>query len=118
MKSYTISEEYTLKEVMMSFEENNERAAIVLNKNEQVTGIISQGDIIKSLVLGTSMYTMVKQILRPSYIYLLERDLKKAYAIFKEKNISLLPVVDRNGKLESVITLNDIFAYLEERTNA
>lgn len=113
MKSYTVSEEYTLKEVMMSFEENNERAAIVINKNNLVIGIISQGDIVKALVRGIGIYTMVKQVVRPSYLYLTERDLAQAYQIFKETKISLLPVIGDNSELVSVITLDDIFEYLE-----
>lgn len=115
MKSCTISEEYTLKEVMMSFEENNERAAIVINKKNLVTGIISQGDIVKALVRGVGIHTMVKQIVKPSYLYLKERNLEQAYRIFKEKGISLLPVIGNNSELISVITLYDIFEYLENR---
>lgn len=118
MKPYIISEDYTIKEVMMSFEENKERTAVVINANEQVVGVISQGDIVKALVMGVSMYSLVRQINKTSYIYLLKRDLEKAYVIFKEKKISLLPVVDSDARLVSIITLDDIFEYLEGHANA
>lgn len=38
--------------------------------------------------------------------------MEKAYTIFRKKKITLLPVVKENFKLESVITLTDIYDYL------
>ena len=115
MQKYTVSENYTIKEVMMSFEENNERAAVVLGVQDTVVGIISQGDIIRALVLGVGILTPIRQIIKPSFFFLSQINYEKAYKIFKEKKISLLPVIDSDSRLVSIITINDIFDYLERR---
>lgn len=105
----------TIKEVMNIFEKNNDRAAIVINNTNKVIGVISEGDIIRALSENISIYAPVRTILRPSFLYLEDRDMKKAYTIFKSKMISLLPVVNKDFELQGVITINDIFKYLEEK---
>lgn len=114
MEKYCVLESYTIKEVMEVFEGNHERVAIVVNDNRKVTGVVSQGDIIRGLASGVDMYIQVSAIIRPSFLYLQERDMEKAYKIFRDKKITLLPVVSRDYKLVDTITLNDIFDYLEE----
>ena len=59
--------------------------------------------------------TAVKQIIKNSFLHLYEKDLEKAYPIFKKKRISLLPVIDHSNKLIDFITIDDIYEYLENR---
>jgi len=118
MNSYVISENYTLREVMECFEENHERVVLVENDREKLVGTISQGDIIRALLAGVNLYAPIKQIMKPSFLYLKERDYKKAYAIFKSKKVTLIPIIDEEAKLISIITLEDIFQYLEGTVNA
>jgi predicted transcriptional regulator len=112
---YCINDTYTIKEAMDDFEKNHDRAAIVVNKSGKVIGVLSQGDIIRALANNTDMYTHVKTILLPSFLYLEEKNMEMAYKIFKEKKISLLPVVNSKFEMRDVITINDIFAFLESR---
>lgn len=114
MEKYCVLETYTIKEVMELFEGNHERVAVVVNNNMKVTGVVSQGDIIKGLASGVDMYSQVSTIIKPSFLYLQEKDMKKAYKIFRDKKITLLPIVSRDYKLVDTITLNDIFDYLEK----
>lgn len=114
-ETYCVGENYTIKEVMEQFDSNNDRVAIVLNQYGKVIGVVSQGDILRSLSAGGSIYAQVRQIIRNSFLHLYSRDMKKAYTIFKKKKITLLPVIDYDGMLIDVITLDDIFSYLENR---
>ena len=50
-----------------------------------------------------------------SFLHLYEKDLEKAYPIFKKKQISLLPVIDHSNKLIDFITIDDIYNYLENK---
>jgi CBS domain-containing protein len=109
-----ISETYTIKEAMSIFEEDNERSVIVINATNKVIGILSEGDIIRALHENIDIYAPIKAILKPSFIYLKERNMAKAYTLFKSKKILLLPVVNDNYELMEIITLKNIFRYLEE----
>lgn len=115
VKKYCVYENYTIKEVLERFESSNDRVAIVVNDSDKVIGVVSQGDILRALSAGQSLFVQVSQIIRGSFLHLYEKNLEEAYQIFKKKKISLLPVIDRENQLTDVITLGDIFDYLEER---
>lgn len=108
---------YTIKEVMEQFEKNHERVAIVLNEKDKVCGVLSQGDIIRALVSDISIYSMISVILNPSFLYLRSRDMEQAYRLFRDKKITLLPIVSEKFELLDVIRLEDVFGYLEAGKN-
>jgi CBS domain-containing protein len=109
-----ISEAYTIKEAMSLFEKENERSAIVVNNMNKVIGVLSEGDIIRALHENMDIYSPIRAILKPSFIYLKEKIMSKAYTIFKSRSILLLPIVNENFELIDIITLKDIFQYLED----
>ena len=115
MSKYCVNERYTIKEVLEQFESYNNRVAIVTNDSNKVIGVVSQGDILRALSAGTGLFVPVKQIIQSSFLHLYEKDLPKAYPIFKKKKIRLLPVVDHNNELIDLITLEDIYDYLESK---
>lgn len=110
---YCVGERYTIKEVLEQFESYNHRVAIVTNASGKVIGVVSQGDILRALSAGQNLYTPVNQIIQNSFLHLYEKDMEKAYPIFKKKKISLLPVIDQSNKLIDFITIEDIYEYLE-----
>ncbi len=112
---YCVTERYTIKEVIEQFESYNNRVAVVVNNKDRVIGVVSQGDILRALSAGQSLYTPVNQIIRSSYLHLYERNMQDAYCIFKRKNISLLPIISEDGRLIDCITINDVYQYLEDR---
>ena len=115
LERYCVKEQYTIKEVLEKFESYNNRVAIVTNDSDKVIGIVSQGDILRALSAGQNLYTPVNQIIRDSFLHLYEKDLEKAYPIFKKKQISLLPIIDHSNKLIDFITIGDMYEYLENR---
>lgn len=112
MTKFCVLKNFTIKETIDRINSSRNRAAIVVNNEEAVIGVVSQGDIIRALNSGKSIYSRVDGILQPNFISLKERDMEKAYNVFRKKAITLLPVVDEDFKLQSVITLIDIFDYL------
>lgn len=115
LERYCVKEHYTIKEVLEQFESYNNRVAIVTGDSDKVIGVVSQGDILRALSAGQNLYTPVNQIIRNSFLHLYEKDMEKAYPIFKKKQISLLPVIDQSNKLIDFITIDDIYNYLENK---
>ena len=112
---YCVGEAYTIKEVLEQFENCNDRVAVVLNDSNKVIGVVSQGDILRALSAGADLYIQISQIIRSSYLHLYSRNMEEAYAIFKKKKITLLPVINYDNELMDIITLDDIFTYQETR---
>ena len=115
MNKYCVRADYTIKEVIEVIDANQDRVAVVLSKNDKVIGVVSQGDIIRALVSGGNLYSQVETLVKPSFFYLVGRDLEKAYSIFKKTQITMLPILDEDFYLIDVINLQDIYRYLEER---
>lgn len=100
---------------MHTFERNRERGVIVLNDIDKVCGFLSMGDILEALAFGKSMYSYIEQIYNPSFLYLKEKDYKDALRIFKERNISLIQILNQEMRLVDVITARDLFGMVELR---
>lgn len=110
---YCVNERYTIKEVLEQFENYNDRVAIVTNDTNKVIGVVSQGDILRALSAGRGLFTPITQIIQSSFLHLYEKDMEKAYPIFKKRKISLLPIINQSNELIDFITLEDIYNYLE-----
>ena len=48
-------------------------------------------------------------------MYLKSRDLEKAYQLAKTRGMTIFPVLDDDFKLIDVLTLFDVFDYVEEK---
>ena len=115
MDKFCILENYTIKEALDGFETNGERVMIVRDEDSKVIGVVSEGDIIRALAADIDIHTQIRNIIQNSFLYLKEKDMDKAYRMFKNKRITLLPVIDDDFMLVDVITMRDIYYYLENR---
>lgn len=115
MEKHCVLADYTIKEVIDRFESNNDRVAIVLDLNEKVVGVVSQGDIIRAIASGKNIYVSVKNIIQPSFKYVKQKNMEEAYRYFKKYGLTLLPIVDDQYCLVDVITVQDVYEYLENK---
>ena len=90
MKEYCIRQGYTIKEAIESIDRNKDRVAVVMNADNKVIGVVSQGDIIRALVAGVNLYSKVDGIIRNDFLYLNSKDMEEAYRLFRKLEISLL----------------------------
>ncbi len=84
--------------------------AIILNKNKNVLGIFTDGDLRRTLKTHSNIQNIViKDVMtkKPKFI---EKDILAAEAltIMEENKISSLIVIDKNKKLIGLLTLNEL----------
>ena len=84
--------------------------AIILNKNQNVLGIFTDGDLRRTLKTHSNIENIViKDVMtkKPKFI---EKDILAAEAltIMEENKISSLIVIDKNKKLIGLLTLNEL----------
>lgn len=110
---FCINKNYTILEAIERIDDAKNRAVIVLNEDECVVGILSQGDIIRALISRKDLHSQIGRIIRPDFFYIKEYDLKQAYNVFKKYELTILPVIDDQFHLLSVITMKDIYRYID-----
>lgn len=75
-------------------------------------GIFSEGDVLRSLLNETNLYTPLRSVITPQFLYMHAYDADEAFGIFKKYGVSLIPIVDADFKLTDVITLLDFLTLL------
>lgn len=108
LEIFTVPANATLLDAVEKIARNTERTVVVVD-GEVVVGVISQGDIMRALLRGTDIHSLLDPFVHRSFTFLNERDPKAAFEVFKKHTITLVPVVDRDFKLRDVITLTQLF---------
>ena len=110
---FVIDETLSIKDAIQTIQQNSSRCAIVVNGSGKVVGIFSEGDVLRALLNETSIYTSLKSVITPSFLYLHSADKSEALRVFKKYGISLIPIVNESFELVDVITLLDLLNQLE-----
>lgn len=103
----TVQKNENLSAILEKIYNTNSRTLIVLNK-KKVVGVISEGDIIKTLIYERSLNISVEKIMNKSFKFLNSNDLIKAKKIFKNSGVGLIPIINKNMEIKTYITIVDI----------
>jgi CBS domain-containing protein len=86
----------------------------VVNAERRVVGVITDRDICIALATrqATSGSLSVRDVLRPDVqTCSADDDVRDALRLLKNRRVRRLPVVDRQGRLIGIISLNDLVAH-------
>ncbi len=87
----------------------NERLLFIFNKSYKILGTLSEGDIMRALLINKNIDNLkVTSIMNKSFKFLLKKNQSEARKLVKKFNITLIPVVTKNLKIKSIIRLKDI----------
>ncbi len=112
LSSFTILSSATLKEAAQTISGNASRTAIVVSsfKEQKVIGIVSEGDIVRALLADASIHTPVQEIMKRDFTFLTKKqseDRPNIRSLFLGRGFGLLPIVDEDMQLLSVVTMLD-----------
>ena len=108
---YCLSEKSTANKAIeaMISSKDNQRLVFIVNKDLKILGTLSEGDIVRSLLINRNIDNIqVTSIMNKSFKFLLKKDLKEAKKLIKKFNITLIPVVTKNMRITSIIKLRDV----------
>lgn len=106
-KDITIEESVSVKTGLQRLNESYTYAMtlFVVNEKGQMTGTLSDGDIRRAMIKGATINDPLKTVMHTDFCFLSDPldvfKLKK----YRDKKISLIPVLDRNGHIIRVIDL-------------
>ena len=118
LSRYTIIKNSNLKDASSAIESIIDRAVLVIDEEKRIIGLISSGDIIRALISDVNIYSRVDNYLRTNFVYAHEDEKinkEKIEDIFLNQQLSLLPIVNKQMQLKSVITLRSYLRSLRSK---
>ena len=118
LSRYTIIKNSNFKDASSAIESTKEGAVLVIDEEKRIIGLISSGDIIRALISDVNIYSKVDNHFRTNFVYVLEDEelnKEKIEDIFLNQQLSLLPIVDKQMQLKSVITLRSYLRSLKSK---
>lgn len=116
---FVIESSSSIKDALNLIDKNRSGFVLVCDRVGKLKGTLTDGDIRRALLKGTSITDSVEGIFRQNYKNLtLEKNIGDAIELFKNKPIKFLPIVDSEGTLVNVITKPQLHAVLLQDLNA
>jgi len=101
--------ESPLQDVLMSMTEGRYGATVVLGNDSSIKGIITDGDLRRSLANGTATDSKASEIMSSEPLTVSGNELAAQIAgIFQERGISQIIVTDELGKYSGMVHIHDL----------
>ena len=102
MVKIKVSSDISILQAMRKIDENRLRFVIVVDNNDYVLGILTDGDVRRQLINGASLQTRIS--INKTFNFLdFEDDFSKVCELFRSSRLDFLPIL-KSGKLFNVIT--------------
>ena len=108
---YFIDIDNSIKESMIKIKKNGTRTLLVVKKNRYLLGTLSEGDIHSALIKDYSLNSSIKSIYNktPKKISSESFNSNRVRKIFLDKQIGIIPVVDKKNFVKKIISWEDVF---------
>lgn len=104
LSKYIISADETILEAMKKIEINNQGFILVL-KNNQVYGTLTDGDIRRAIINQKTIQTKLNEIVTIEFEYIYETaSFNQIVEKFKSSKINFLPVINQSKVLKQILT--------------
>lgn len=116
---FTVSENESMIDALGKIDRNTQGFVIVVNDDETVLGVLTDGDIRRSIINGSIDSDSVSAIYtRNARTVNVSDGFEAVTELFKNQRIKFLPIVDDQGKLVNIITKSQMHALLLQDIHA
>lgn len=102
-EKYIVEEGATLHDALEKITLNNRGSVVVRGSNGELLGVLSDGDVRRSLLAGASLFTPVIKCTNSNPIFLNEEEAtyEKVHSIFAELiHIQIIPILRNNSLIK------------------
>ena len=104
-----LKEKNTIKEAMKCIDRGGLRVAFIINKEEKLLGVITDGNIRRALLEGKDFNCPIKNVMTTDLISVKkETSATKILEIMIKNNIQEIPIINNKGVLIDIILLRDL----------
>ncbi len=114
-KNEVVSLDDSVESAIELMVENDAGSVIVQDDNQKVIGIFTERDLLRHCLENQSkfLYLKVSEVMTsPAITVSKESKVSDALHIMNERNIRRIPVVDKNGRLEGILSWKELFTHL------
>ena len=110
---FTAKENISIFEALKQIDKNRKGFLIIINDEGMVLGTLTDGDIRRAFIKGVSEQDKVSDICVRSFKKLTSADdISLAVDMFKNESIKFIPVTDEAGRLENIITKDQMHSIM------
>ena len=105
IKRYTLSESSLINDAIKKLNSFKNKILIILKKNNDVIGVLTEGDINKALDRGLLLDDKIKRVINKNFIYIQNEENLTKFFYKKLHHDSLHVPLIKNKKLKKIIRL-------------
>ena len=111
MEKYKILSNKRIKDALAALGEFGQNCLVVVDKNNNLQGTLSDGDLRSALLNKKSLNDGIKNVYQKKPTFLIKNnfDKKEVEKILIKKNLDIIPVITKNRKVIDVIYWSKIF---------
>jgi dTDP-glucose pyrophosphorylase/CBS domain-containing protein len=115
--SALLESDRTIQEAAELLTANSLRIVLVVDNRNRLLGTVTDGDIRRALMTGTTMIAPVTAVMQKDPVAMTQGDSRRqASQIMREKDLLHLPVLDSNGVVVGLETVRDLL-FAKQRPN-
>lgn len=100
----------TIRKALIVLQETSMRLVIVVDQEQRLLGVVSDGDIRRAILNNISLNSPVTEVMNPHPVYVKKGSSKEMiYKLFREKVINRIPVLDEEGRVIEILSLENVF---------
>jgi CBS domain-containing protein len=107
LEIFQINKRANLKEAMQAITANM-RGIIFVTENKKVIGVLSDGDIRRTLLRGVTLLAPISSIMNTNFVFVTNNNKKIIQQIMLERGVTAVPVLDKNGKMRNIVFIDEI----------
>jgi dTDP-glucose pyrophosphorylase len=110
IKSLVISKEKSIKETMGNLNKTSSKILLVAGKNDELVGVVTDGDLRRGIVKGLSLSDPIKDVMREKFYYLNANTpdiYTRARELMLEKKIEQVPILDSSKCIVDIILISE-----------
>ena len=110
IQTLIISKEKPIKQTMVNLNKTSSKILLVVENNDKLIGIVTDGDLRRGIVNGLSLSAPVKKVMQENYYYLNADTIdipKQARKMMLEKKIEQVPILDSSGCIVDIVLISD-----------
>lgn len=116
IQSIMVPESKNIFEVMKAINESASKFAMIVDNEERLVGIVTDGDIRRGFLNGHDAGEPVKNIMNRSPIVVKEGMSRETMLELVNEKYAQIPVLDENGRVKGVITFKDKSVLLDAKS--